>query len=144
MPFFVTCACSKEHTNIDTLSRHKDDPKEEQAKPDKKKAPKAKTPKQKWTAYVEAHTVASPDSLKEEPEEAINQSDCKTKYSLLPADLAVLPHFPKPNQKYGNTTKLFKESEVKTLAYRKAAVLGDVDEEDGELLEKGKALFEED
>jgi hypothetical protein len=126
-----------------TTFRHKDDPKEE-PKSDKKKAPKAKTPKQKWTAYVEAHTVSAPDALKEEPEDAINQSDCKPKYSLLPADLAVLPYFPKPNPKYGNTTKLFKESEVKTLAYRKAAVLGDVDEADEELLEKRKALLEKD
>lgn len=105
--------------------------------------PKEKTPKQKWAAYVEAHTVSSPDSLKDEPEEAINQTDCKTKYSLLPGDLAVLPYFPKPNPKYGNTTKLFKESEAKTLAYRKAAVLGGVDDGDeAAMLEKGKELFE--
>jgi hypothetical protein len=78
--------------------------------------------------------------------ESINQSDCKTKYSLLPGDLAVLPYFPKPNQKYGNTTKLFSESEVKTLAYRKAAVLGGVDVEEGDevaFLERGRELFEE-
>jgi hypothetical protein len=125
--------------------RHKDDPKEEEVKPDKKKekAPKEKTPKQKWTAYLESHASHTPDAFKEEPENAINQSDCKPQYKLLPADLAVLSYFPKPNQKYGNTTKLFKESEVKELAYRKAAVLGGVDEADEEVLEKGKALFEE-
>jgi hypothetical protein len=56
----------------------------------------------------------------------------------------VLPYFPKPNQKYGNTTKLFSESEVKTLAYRKAAVLGEVEDADeASMLEKGKELFEE-
>lgn len=93
---------------------------------------------------MEAHTVSSPDSLKEEPEEAINQTDCKTKYSLVPGDLAVLPYFPKPNPKYGNTTKLFKESEVKTLAYRKAAVLGGVaDGDEAAMLEKGKKLLED-
>jgi hypothetical protein len=124
--------------------RHQDDPKEEEVKPDKKKekAPKEKTPKQKWTAYLESHASSTPDALKEEPEDAINQSDCKPQYKLLPADLAVLSYFPKPNQKYGNTTKLFKESEVKDLAYKKAAVLGGVDEADEEVLEKGKALFE--
>ncbi|OAL05902.1 hypothetical protein IQ06DRAFT_373273 [Phaeosphaeriaceae sp. SRC1lsM3a] len=122
---------------------HKDDPPEEE-KEEKKKAPKEKTPKQKWTAYLEAHAVSSPDSLKDEPEEAINQTDCKTKYSLVPGDLVVLPYFPKPNPKYGNTTKLFKESEVKTLAYRKAAVLGGVEDGDeAAMLEKGKELFEE-
>ena len=82
--------------------------------------------------------------MTEEPETAINQSDSKTKYSLTPGDLAVLPYFPKPNPKYGNTTKLFKESEVKTLAYRKAAVVGGVGEEDdAALLEKGRGLLEE-
>ncbi|KAH7406106.1 hypothetical protein DE146DRAFT_433895 [Phaeosphaeria sp. MPI-PUGE-AT-0046c] len=122
---------------------HKDDPPEEE-KEEKKKEPKEKTPKQKWTAYVEAHTVSSPDSLKEEPDEAINQTDCKTKYSLVPGDLAVLPYFPKPNPKYGNTTKLFKESEVKTLAYRKAAMQGGVEDGDeAAMLKKGKDLFED-
>jgi hypothetical protein len=124
-----------------TISRYKDDPKEDPKK--KEKAPKEKTPKQKWTAYLESHATDNAEALKEEPEDAINQSDCKPRYKLLPADLAILPYFPKPNQKYGNTTKLFKESEVKTLAYRKAAVLGGVDEEDNEVVEKGKALFEE-
>jgi hypothetical protein len=113
-----------------TISRHKDDPKEDPKK--KEKVPKEKTPKQKWTAYLESHATDNAEALKEEPEDAINQSDCKPRYKLLPADLAILPYFPKPNQKYGNTTKLFKESEVKTLAYRKAAVLGGVDEEDNE------------
>jgi hypothetical protein len=57
--------------------------------------------------------------------------------------LAVLPYFPKPNPKYGNTTKLFKESEVKSLAYRKHAVIAGVEEDDeGALLEKGRELFE--
>ncbi|KAF1913985.1 hypothetical protein BDU57DRAFT_431442, partial [Ampelomyces quisqualis] len=105
---------------------------------------KPRTHKQTWTAYVEKHAVAAQDGLDAEPEESINQSDCKAKYSLLPGDLAVLPYFPKQNQKYGNTTKLFSESEVQALAYRKAAVLGGV--EDGDevgLLEKGKELFEE-
>jgi len=89
--------------------RHKDDVEDEKpTKQDKKKADKpakAKTPKQKWTAYVEAHTITDADSLKDEPESSINQSDSKTKFGLLPKDLAVLPYFPKPNPKYGNTTK---------------------------------------
>lgn len=120
--------------------RHKND----SPTPEKKdKLAKPKTPKQTWTAYIEAHTLSTPDNLPIEPEESINQSDCKAKYSLLPGDLAVLPYFPKPNQKYGNTTKLFSESEVKGLAYRKAAVLGGVEEADEVvLLERGRELFE--
>jgi hypothetical protein len=121
-------------------TRHKDD--EEPAEAPATKPAKAKTPKQKWSAYVDAHTVAELDALKDEPEDAVNQSECKTKYKLVPADLVVLPHFPKPNQKYGQTAKLFKESEVKTLAYRKAAVLEGVEEEDEvALLKKGEELF---
>lgn len=134
--------------------RHKDDPKDNpkdestpktsNASTTPKKADKLKTPKQKWTAYVDSHTISSPDNLNDEPEESINQTDSKTRYSLTPGDLAVLPYFPKPNPKYGNTTKLFKESEVKTLAYRKAAYLGGADEGDDEVvLKKGKELFEE-
>jgi hypothetical protein len=62
---------------------------------------------------------------------------------LLPADLAVLPCFRKPNPKYGNTTKLFEENNVKALAYKKAAILGGVEESDeGKSLEKGRELFE--
>jgi hypothetical protein len=57
--------------------------------------------------------------------------------------LVVLNFFPKPNPKYGNTTKLFNEDEVKELAYRKTAVLAGVEGKDEEVLEKGKKLFEE-
>jgi hypothetical protein len=103
------------------------------------------TPKQKWSAYIESHTLSSPDALASEPEESINQSDCKSKFNLLPADLAVLSYFPKPNPKYKNTTKLFKESEVENLAHRKTAVLAGVEDDGDEaaLLEKGKTLFDE-
>ncbi|KAH7073409.1 hypothetical protein FB567DRAFT_199979 [Paraphoma chrysanthemicola] len=129
---------------------HKNDPKDENPTTKSPSSPKStakpakpKTPKQKWSAYIEAHTLADPASLKEEPANPINQSDCKPKYDLLPADLAVLPYFAKPNPKYGNTTKLFDESEVKTLAWRKAAVVGGVEEgEEGKVLEKGRELVE--
>ncbi|KAF2823482.1 hypothetical protein CC86DRAFT_372431 [Ophiobolus disseminans] len=127
---------------------HKDDPEEEEkpetpAKAEKKtKAPKAKTPKQKWTAYIDSHAFSG-DNLSEEPEKGINQSDSKTKYGLQPKELAVLAYFPKPNPKYNNTTKLFKEDQVQELAWRKAAWVGGVDEEDEEkLLAKGQELYE--
>jgi hypothetical protein len=121
-------------------TRHKGDPTDAPSKPTK--APKPKSLKQTWGAYIEVHTIAEHDALKDEPEDAINQSECKTKYNLVPVDLAVLPYFPKPNQKYGQTAKLFKESEVKALAYRKAAVLEGVEEEDEvELLKKGEEIF---
>lgn len=56
----------------------------------------------------------------------------------------MLPCFRKPNPKYGNTTKLFEENNVKALAYKKAAILGGVEESDeGKSLEKGRELFEE-
>ncbi|KAH7078877.1 hypothetical protein BKA63DRAFT_253109 [Paraphoma chrysanthemicola] len=129
---------------------HKNDPKDEattKSSSSPKTTPKPakqKTQKQKWTAYVEAHTLSDPASLKEEPANPINQSDCKPKYDLLPPDLAVLPFYGKPNPKYGNTTKLFDENEVKTLAYRKAAIVGGVEEgEEGKVLEKGRELVEE-
>jgi hypothetical protein len=64
----------------------------------------------------------------------------------MPADLAVLSYFPKPNPNpnYGNTTKLFNEDEVKALAYRKCAVVGGVEEEDeGKLLERGEEMWRE-
>ncbi|KAH7402769.1 hypothetical protein BKA66DRAFT_564670 [Pyrenochaeta sp. MPI-SDFR-AT-0127] len=125
---------------------HSDDlkpspPPKEQAKPEREKT---KTPKQKWADYINEHSLSSTTfPLTVEPEAAINQTDSKTKYSLTPQDLAVLPYFPKPNPKYGNTTKLFEEGEVKALAYKKAAILEGVEEsEDGALAQKGKAIFE--
>jgi hypothetical protein len=142
---------------------HKDDPEPEAAeekraelekkkeKPAKAGKPKKeKTPKQKWTEYITTHALTSDntnDKLTEEPTDVINQTESKNKYSLTPQDLACLPYFPKKNAAYGNTMKLFKESEVKLLAYRKTAVLAGVDSEgkdDVGLLEKGKELFEQD
>lgn len=103
---------------------------------------KPKTPKQKWSAYVEAHNIGD-EKLSEEPEESINQTDSQTHFQLLPGDLACLPHFPKPNPKYGNTTKLFKRADVKTLAYSKAATINGVEEGENtdKFLEKGKELL---
>jgi hypothetical protein len=59
--------------------------------------------------------------------------------------LVVLKYFPKPNPKYGNTTKLFDEEQVKDLCWRKTAILAGVEQIGGNevaLLEKGKTLFE--
>lgn len=86
-------------------------------------APKTKTPKQNWVAYLDAHALQNPASLADEPKLPINQTDSKTKYGLVPQDLAVLSYFPKPHQKYGNTTKLYKEKEVQALAKKKEDVL---------------------
>lgn len=104
-----------------------------------------KTPKQLWADYITNHTLSSKTfPLTAEPEAAISQTDSKTKYALTPQDLAVLPYFPKANPKYRNTTKLFDEGEVKTLAYRKVAILEGVEESnDEELVKKGKKIFDE-
>jgi hypothetical protein len=114
--------------------------------PKTEKPAKEKTPKQKWAAYISAHAVADHETLTEEPAEAVNQTDSKTKYNLTPKDLACLPFFPKKNPAYGNTIKLFQNSEVEMLAFKKAAILAGVadDGEDEEvLLKKGKEIFEE-
>ena len=128
---------------------HKDDtpPASPSKTPEKESKPaktKAKTPKQKWSDYVSSHAIAESDMLSAEPEEAVNQTDSKTKYNLTPQDLACLPYFPKPNHMYKNTTKLFEEGEVSSFAYRKQAVLAGVEEDDEvALLKRGKELFEE-
>ncbi|KAF1947353.1 hypothetical protein EJ02DRAFT_449935 [Clathrospora elynae] len=134
--------------------KHKDDhpaPEEEEDKPVKKnqsaptttKASKSQTPKQKWTEYITTHTLSAPaNNMAEEPVKFINQTECKTKYSLTPQDLAVLPYFTK-TAAYGKTTKLFEESEVKTLVYRKTAVIEGVeDDDDVALVERGREIFE--
>lgn len=38
---------------------------------------------------------------------------------------------------------VFKQSDVEALAWRKAAVLGGVEEDEGKLLEKGREMWEE-
>ncbi|KAF1830420.1 hypothetical protein BDW02DRAFT_559068 [Decorospora gaudefroyi] len=116
---------------------HKDDPQ----KPDK--PTKEKTPKQKWTQYITAHALTTNDTLSQEPQDAVNQTDSKAKYNLTPTDLACLPYFAKKNPAYGNGMKLFKESEVRVLAYRKAAVLaGEGGGDEGAFLERGREIFE--
>ncbi|KAF2132195.1 hypothetical protein P153DRAFT_394357 [Dothidotthia symphoricarpi CBS 119687] len=109
------------------------------------KKKKEQTPKQKWIAYIAEHAVSKDDGddgkLADEPEIAITQTDCKSKYNLTPQDLACLPYFPKKNAAYGNTMKLFKESEARTLAFRKCAVLAGVEEDDElVLLKRGEEL----
>jgi hypothetical protein len=114
--------------------------------PKTEKPAKEKTPKQKWSAYISAHAVADDENLTEEPAEAVNQTDSKSKYDLTPKDLACLPFFPKKNPAYGNTMKLFQNSEVARLAFKKAAILAGVADDGDEeevLLKKGKEIFEE-
>ena len=126
--------------------------KETSAKPEKSKkdAPvkptKERTPKQKWSAYISAHTLAADSNLTEEPSDVINQTECKNKYSLTPQDLACLSFFPKKNPVYGKIMKLFEESEVKKLAYVKTAVLAGVEDDgkdEGALVKEGRKIFEE-
>lgn len=110
--------------------------------PEKKKD-KVKTPKQKWSAYITAQSLGDDDKLNEEPSDPISQTDSKKKYNLTPQDLGCLPHFPRKNAAYGKTLKLFNASEVRTLAFRKMAVLAGVEDGNGEdLLKAGKELFE--
>ncbi|EAT92482.1 hypothetical protein HBH56_139420 [Parastagonospora nodorum] len=122
---------------------HKNDP---EPKPEPTKKEKPKSNKQLWTAWVDSNTHPSPlPNLEAEPENAINQTECKAKYGLVPQDMVVLEYFPKPNPKYGNTTKLFDEEAVKKLCWRKTAILAGEDaggDEEG-LLEKGEKLFGE-
>jgi hypothetical protein len=129
---------------IDVIRHKNDDPEE---KKEDKKTEKPKTSKQKWTAWLEANTHPTPlPNLEKEPSDSINQTDCKSRYNLAPADMVVLKYFPKPNPKYGNTTKLFDEDEVKELCWRKTAILAGVEQigkDEAELLEKGKTLFDE-
>ncbi|KZM23278.1 uncharacterized protein EKO05_0004442 [Ascochyta rabiei] len=112
-----------------------DSPKEQA----KEATPKPKTSKQNWAAYTKEHNVGD-KKLSGEPEDGINQTDSKTHYLLTPSDLACLPHFPKPNSKYGNTTKLFNKEDVQKLAYRKAAVVASIEEgkDTEEFLSKGE------
>jgi hypothetical protein len=113
---------SRRRVGTNVQRRHKDDPKEDAAKP-----AKSQTPKQKWAAYLAAHTPPEPALLGAEPDDAINQSDCKAKFDLVPADLVVLSYF----------GKLFKVADVEELAERKKAVLkGEEEEKGGEVDEE--------
>jgi hypothetical protein len=78
------------------------------------------------------HTPSEPTLLDAEPDDAINQSDCKAKFDLVPADLVVLSYFGKPNPKYKNTTKLFNVADVEELVGRKKKVLAGEEEEGNE------------
>jgi hypothetical protein len=112
--------------------------------PTKEKPKEYLRPKQKWNEYISTHAIDENDKLTEEPADIINQTKCKSKYFLTQKDLACLRQFPKKNPTSRFNTKLFKESEVKLLAYRKTAVLAGVDDgkDDGALLERGRELFE--
>jgi len=128
----------------DTSAKPEKSKKEAPAKP--AKPTKDKTPKQKWSAYISAHTLAADSNLTEEPSDVINQTECKNKYSLTPQDLACLSFFPKKNPVYGKIMKLFEESEVKKLAYVKTAILAGVEDDgkdEGALVKEGRKIFEE-
>lgn len=108
------------------------------------KEEKKQSPKQKWGAYVAANAVDKEQHLDAEPKSPVNQTECKKKYGLAPADLGLLSYFEKSGA-YGKTVHMYDEGEVKKLAWKKCAVLDGVELEEGDakLLKKGKKVFEE-
>ncbi|KAL1612077.1 hypothetical protein SLS60_000300 [Paraconiothyrium brasiliense] len=106
--------------------------------------------KKAWEDYLEEHNVdgETVDWTEGEEPECITQTDAGKVYGLKPSELGCLRHHPKVNFKYGNTTKLFNEEEVRRLAFRKVAMLvgvkgGETAEEEDELISQGRKLWEE-
>ncbi|KAF1964862.1 hypothetical protein BU23DRAFT_575358 [Bimuria novae-zelandiae CBS 107.79] len=100
--------------------------------------------KREWDDYVKENDVHGA-TLDEEPVPKITQTDAGQLYTLKPNELACLPHFPKPNYYDAtNITKVFDESDVEKLAFRKYAMLsGMAREPEKVMLARGKDLWEE-
>jgi hypothetical protein len=100
-----------------------------------------------WTAYLAAHDVAGA-LLDDEPDKdaSITQTDAAKRYGVKKEDLCVLKHFEKRNPLYNNTMKLYVESAVRELGFRKAGTLdgaaGDDDDDDA-VVKRGEALWTE-
>jgi flagellar biosynthesis GTPase FlhF len=101
--------------------------------------------KQEWESYCAAHDVngATLDWPEGTEPESITQTDAGKLYCLKPNEMGCLRHHPKVNFKYGNTTKLFDEDEVRALAFRKYAMLAGVTGSEKVMVTKGEALWEE-
>jgi hypothetical protein len=102
--------------------------------------------KQAWESWLKEHEIAEDERLlDEEPEKeiSITQTDAGKKYGVKKEELGVLKHFEKrnPNPLYKNDIKLFLESEVKELGWRKAGMLAG--EEGEEAMEKGEEIWRE-
>ncbi|KAJ4357315.1 uncharacterized protein N0V89_001890 [Didymosphaeria variabile] len=109
-----------------------------------------KTWKKDWEAFVEAHDVhgETVDWAEDEEKEGITQTDAGKVYGLKASELVCLKHHPRFNFKFGNTTKLFDEEEVRRMAWRKVAMLAGVQgggtaEEEDALIAKGKKMWED-
>jgi flagellar biosynthesis GTPase FlhF len=100
--------------------------------------------KQEWESYCTAHNVdgATLDWPEDTEPESITQTDAGKLYCLKPNEMGCLRHHPKVNFKYGNTTKLFDEDEVRALAFRKYAMLAGVTGSEDVMVTEGKALWE--
>ncbi|KAK7179302.1 hypothetical protein DPSP01_005722 [Paraphaeosphaeria sporulosa] len=99
--------------------------------------------KKQWEDYCTTHNFTGA-TLAEEPGESITQSDAGQYYTLKPNELACLPHHPRKNPLYKNTTKLFDEDEVRSLAYRKYAIFGGVSQSpESTMLAEGKKLWDD-
>ncbi|KAF2438798.1 hypothetical protein P171DRAFT_156680 [Karstenula rhodostoma CBS 690.94] len=112
----------------------------------KKKAQEEKAQKkrwaQQWKDYCTTHNVNGA-ILGETPLESITQTDACQLYSLKPNEMACLPHHPRINFKYKNPTKLFDEDEVRSLAFRRYAMLAGVEGPESVMFAQGKKLWED-
>jgi len=98
-----------------------------------------------WDAWLKDNALPEDDRLlAEEPEKeiSITQTDAGKKYGLKKEELSVVKHFEKrnPNPLYKNDIKLFVESEVQVLGWRK---LGMLVGEEGDAVGKGRQMWEE-
>lgn len=105
------------------------------------KAEKA-TNRKSWDSWLASHDAGGA-LLDEEPgkDVSITQTDAGKKYGLKKEDLGALKCFEKRNPVHNNTMKLYVESEVRELGFRKLGVLegGEGDE----AVEKGEEIWRE-
>jgi hypothetical protein len=97
-----------------------------------------------WTAWLASHDVSGA-LLDEEPvkDASITQTDAAKRYGLKKEELGVLKHWEKRNPLHNNTMKLYFESEVRELGFRKAGMLDGVDAEDERVLGRGEEVWKE-
>ncbi|KAI1667710.1 hypothetical protein L13192_08419 [Pyrenophora tritici-repentis] len=126
----------EQHSDEDTSSEHGTPEKEE-------------TPEERWAEYTRTHSLTldtTDGRLNEEPTISINRRDGRVKYDITGQEWDCLPFFLK-TVAYGVRMKVYKESEVKLLGYRKMAVLAGGDKlcdfDELLLLKMGEQLFEE-
>ncbi|KAF2790405.1 hypothetical protein K505DRAFT_377558 [Melanomma pulvis-pyrius CBS 109.77] len=102
--------------------------------------------KEDWKAWILEHN-ADGEKFKCDPEaqDTLTQTNCKVYYNVTPDELKTLPYDERFNShNIKRPSKVFRRTDVQRLAFRKQAILSGVvqnDEED--LLKRGKALFED-